>query len=72
MLPKTYRDPASGTLTTFVCASIGGALTAGAVGAADATLLLYPIYYVLANGAIALVIHCRRATLRGAASAPAA
>jgi hypothetical protein len=66
MVPKTYRDPESETLATFVYASIGGALAAAAVGVADdaaATLLLYPIYYCLANGAIAVLIHRRRAVL---------
>jgi hypothetical protein len=67
MVPKTYRDPGSETLATFAYASIGGALAAGAVGVADnaaAALLLYPIYYCLANGAIALLIHHRRTVLR--------
>jgi hypothetical protein len=67
MVPKTYRDPGSETLATFVYASIGGALAAGAVGVADnagAALLLYPIYYCLANGAIAVLIHHRRTALR--------
>jgi hypothetical protein len=66
MVPKTYRDPGSETLATFVYASIGGALAAAAVGVADdaaVALLLYPIYYCLANGAIALLIHRRRAVL---------
>jgi hypothetical protein len=64
MIPKTYRDPESETLITFVLASIGGALAAGAVGAVDVSLLLYPVYYCLVNGALALVILCRRADTR--------
>ena len=32
MVPKTYRDPDSETLSTFALASLGGALAAGAVG----------------------------------------
>jgi hypothetical protein len=63
MVPKTYRDPRSETLSTFVGASIGGALAAGAVGTADADLLLYPIYYCVANGALAVLIHHRRRVL---------
>ena len=63
MVPKTYRDPTSETLVTFVGASIAGALAAGAVDAANAALLLYPIYYCLANGAVALLIHHRRIAL---------
>jgi hypothetical protein len=63
MVPKTHRDPNSETLVTFACASLGGALAAGAVGSTDLSLLLYPVYYCLVNGAIALLIHHRRAVL---------
>jgi hypothetical protein len=63
MVPKTWRDPGSETLVTFAFASLGGALAAGAVGAFDVSLLLYPVYYCLVNGAIALLIHQRRAVL---------
>ena len=61
MVPKTYRDPESETLITFAFASLGGALAAGAVGAIDVSLLLYPVYYCVINGAIALLIWERRA-----------
>jgi hypothetical protein len=64
MVPKTYRDPHSETLATFALASLGGALAAGAVGELDPSLLLYPIYYGLANGAVAVLIHHRRGVLR--------
>ena len=60
MVPKTYRDPGSETLATFAFASLGGALAAGAVGVLDISLLLYPIYFCLVNGAIALLIYQRR------------
>jgi hypothetical protein len=60
MTPKAYRDPHSETLAMYAWASVGGALAAGAVGAADVSLLLYPIYYCLANGALALLISVRR------------
>jgi hypothetical protein len=63
MVPKTYRDPESETLVTFAFASLGGALAAGAVGAVDVSLLLYPVYYCLVNGAIALLIYQRRMVL---------
>ena len=66
MVPKTYRDPHSETLITFVFASLGGALAAGAVGAIDVSLLLYPVYYCVINGAIALLIWERRLTRAGA------
>jgi hypothetical protein len=71
MVPKTYRDPDSETLVTFAFASLGGALAAGAVGAIDVSLLLYPVYYCVINGAIALLIWERRVT-RAAAAAPRA
>jgi hypothetical protein len=67
MVPKTYRDPTSETLATFVYASLGGALAAGAVTATDnsnTTLLPYPIYYCLASAALAVLIHHRRTVLR--------
>jgi hypothetical protein len=60
MVPKVYRDPGSETLVTFVLASVGGGLAAGAVGMADISLLTYPIYYCVVNAAIALLIHNRR------------
>jgi hypothetical protein len=50
-------------VSTFALASVGGALAAGAVGEADVSLLLYPVYYCLANVAMALLIHRRRAAL---------
>ena len=64
MVPKTYRDPESETLITYGFASLGGALAAGAVGAIDTSLLLYPVYYCVVNGAIALLIWERRSALR--------
>ena len=68
MVPKTYRDPGSETLVTFAFASLGGALAAGAVGMVDVSLLSYPIYYCVVNGAIALLIYHRRAVLGAAPS----
>ena len=63
MVPKTYRDPHSETLTTFAFASLGGAFAAAAVGGADLALLLYPIYYCLANGLLSVFIVHRRSVL---------
>jgi hypothetical protein len=65
MVPKTYRDPGSETLATFALASLSGALAAGAVGALTPSLLLYPVYYCLVNGAIAVLILHRRSLLAG-------
>jgi hypothetical protein len=61
MVPKTWRDPGSETLSTFALASVGGALAVASVGALEPSLLLYPAYYCLANGALALLIVSRRA-----------
>jgi hypothetical protein len=69
MVPKTFRDPESETLVTFAFASVSGALAAGAVGALDVSLLLYPVYYCLVNGTIALLITYRRAVLSRPATA---
>jgi hypothetical protein len=66
MIPKTYRDPESETLVTFALASLGGALAAVAVGILDLSLLLYPLYYCLTNGALALLIRQRRRVLQRA------
>lgn len=77
MMPKTYRDPGSETLSTFGLASLSGALAACAVGRVDPGLLLYPAYLCVVNGSIALVIYKRRqrfvghATTRHAVAAPA-
>lgn len=65
MLPKTWRDPWSETLSTYWLAGTAGALSAAAVGALDVSLLLYPVYFSLANGGTAGVIaYRRRATIR--------
>jgi hypothetical protein len=60
MVPKTYRDPESETFITFALASLAGALAAGAVAAPDPSLLLYPLYFCVVNGALALLILRRR------------
>jgi hypothetical protein len=60
MTPKAYRDPYSETLATYALASLAGALAAGAVGVLDVSLLIYPIYYCLINGALAVLICVRR------------
>jgi hypothetical protein len=60
MTPKAYRDPHSETLAMYGLASVAGALSAGAVGALDVSLLLYPLYYCAANGALAVLIFLRR------------
>lgn len=64
MVPKTWKDPASETLSTFTLAALAGAFSAVAVGGLDMTLLLYPAYFALANGVVATIIAVRRRALR--------
>jgi hypothetical protein len=71
MLPKTWRDPGSETLSTFALAAVAGALAAGAVGSLDVALLLYPAYFCLVNLGIALIIQQRRRMVRGHPGPPA-
>jgi hypothetical protein len=51
-------------MITYALGSISGALAAAAVGALDASLLLYPVYYSLGNAAIALLIVTRAGSVR--------
>jgi hypothetical protein len=64
MVPKTWRDPGSETLSTFAWAGLAGALSAAAVGTLEPSLLLYPVYYCLVNGGLALLIGARRTAAR--------
>ena len=68
MLPKTWRDPWSETAPTYVLASASGVCGVLAVGELDASLLLYPSYYAIGNGAIAAVILRRRRSTQAAAA----
>ena len=65
MLPKTWRSPHSETLSTFALASLAGALALASVGGLELSLLLYPLYYCLVNGALALLIRHRRTMSAG-------
>jgi hypothetical protein len=71
MLPKTWRDPASETLSTYVLASAAGLLGTLAVGAIEVSLLLYPVYFFVANGLIAVMIVLRTRTVRPGSFRPA-
>ena len=63
MIPKTWRDPGSETLIAFVWAAVAGALSSLAVASPDVSLLIYPVYFALANGAIGVIIVVRRRQL---------
>jgi hypothetical protein len=61
MVPKTWRDPWTETTPMYVLASASGVCGTVAVGELDASLLLYPSYWAIGNGAIAgLIAHRRR------------
>lgn len=60
MLPKTWRDPWSETLSTYALAGGSGVLSAAAVGAMDVSLLIYPVYFAIVNGGTAGLIAYRR------------
>ena len=63
MLPKTWRDPWSETPSSYALAGASGVLSAAAVGALDASLVMYPAYFAVANGATAAFIVTRRRAL---------
>jgi hypothetical protein len=63
MLPKSWCDPGSETLSTFAIASLGGALATAAVAPPAPSLLLYPVYFCAVNGAFALLLWHRRRAL---------
>lgn len=60
MLPKAWRDPSSETISTFVLSSVVGACALAAVGGFAFSLVIYPAYYIVANGIIAGVLIYRR------------
>lgn len=63
MVPKTWREPGSETLSTYAIAALGGALAALSVGALAPALVLYPAYYCAVNAGLALLIWRRRAAV---------
>jgi hypothetical protein len=63
MLPKTYRNPGSETLATFVIGLVSTPLAMAAVGSFAASLLIYPLYIFVADSAVVIVILLRRRAL---------
>jgi len=53
---KSYEDPGSETLATWVLCSIAGFFAVLSVGEFNLILLLYPLYLCFINGATAVVI----------------
>lgn len=53
---KSYQEPETETLATWVIVAVAGILATISVGKFDWILLLYPVYIFAANGATALAI----------------
>lgn len=53
---KSYEEPESETMITWVCDAISGLLAALAVGSFDVVLWLYPMYILLINLAVIVAI----------------
>lgn len=63
-LIKSYQDPGSETLTTWILVCISGFLAMIAVGSFNIALLSYPFYIFAANGGTALAMILGRKKLR--------
>jgi hypothetical protein len=63
MLPKTFRNPRSETLETYVIGVVSTVFAVVAVGSGDASLLIYPLYLLVADSAVAAMIFARRRAL---------
>jgi hypothetical protein len=53
---KSYKDPGSETIVTWIFDGLAGLLTLFAVGSIDMVLLIYPLYMFLANLAVVVAI----------------
>jgi hypothetical protein len=60
MLPKTYRNPGSETLSTYVVGVVSTLCAIAAVNAAAPSLLIYPVYVLVADCVVVAVILLRR------------
>ena len=63
MLPKTYRQPGSETLATYTIGVVSTLFALVAVDSTAASLLIYPLYILAADAAVAAVIVLRRRAL---------
>jgi hypothetical protein len=71
MLPKTYADPYSETLSAFLFSAASGLLAMVAVGSLNFGLLLYPAYFVVADTVLITLIVRRRQVLVSASESSA-
>jgi len=60
MMPKTYADPYSETLSAYVMSALSGACALVAVGSLDFGLIVYPAYIVCADLAVAAIVLVQR------------
>ena len=60
MMPKTYADPYSETLSAYVMSALSGACALVAVGSMDFGLIVYPAYIVCADLAVAAIVLTQR------------
>jgi hypothetical protein len=67
MLPKTYRQPGSETLSTYAIGVVSTLFALAAVGALTPALLIYPVYILIADSAVVALIFLRRRALAVAA-----
>ncbi len=63
MLPKTYRDPHSETLSAYWLSTASVLFAAASVGSLNASLLLYPAYLTVADSIVIGIIMLRRRQL---------
>jgi hypothetical protein len=63
MLPKTYREPGSETLSTFAIGVVSTVCALVAVNSAAPALVIYPLYILVADAAVVAVIVMRRRAL---------
>jgi hypothetical protein len=63
MLPKTYRQPGSETLATYAIGVVSTIFALAAVDSAAPSLLIYPLYILVADGVVVALIVLRRRTL---------
>jgi hypothetical protein len=63
MLPKTYRRPDSETVSTYAIGFVSTIFALAAVGSLAPALLVYPVYILIADGAVVTLIVLRRRAL---------
>jgi hypothetical protein len=60
MLPKTYTHPYSETTSAYAISALSGVFALAAVGSLNFGLMIYPTYFVVADGVVIALIGLRR------------